>query len=312
MSDYYGYYGQNSADRAAYEAKQKTIAEEKDRRLLQDAKISSYGYNPKKVIYITKNGADWKTGYTIADKIVLYTENDLSFSVAQSYEDPIAEIMTAARGTIAGKIINGFAGVAEFSSIFTNTRLMTEYTGAKAWKNSSQIAFDLQFNFYMGMADAYDGKTEVYNPIAALANVFLPKVVSTLAIHGPGPSYVDILTKQGQASIDALKDTVNTFWETITTKYNAVGGQTDALAKELTSKRTGASDYISTNSAGNINIRIGNIYSFYNVLPIDFTFSFSKETDSNGFPIYGSCSIHCETFKMATTESIPQKPVNIP
>jgi len=294
-------------------AKQQAIVkqQEQDRRLAQDAKISSYGYNPKKVIYITKNEADWKTGYDINDKILLYSENDLSFSVAQTYEDPIAEIMAAARGTIAGKIVNGFAGVAEFSSIFTNTRLMTEYTGAKAWKNSSQISFDLQFNFYMGMADAYDGRTEVYNPIAALANIFLPKVVSTVAVHGPGPSYADILTKQGQASIDAIKDTVNTFWEKITKKFNAIGGQTDALTNELKSKATSASDYVSNNSAGNISIRIGNIYSFDNVLPIDFTFSFSKETDSKGFPIYGSCSIHCETFKMATTKSIPIKPVNI-
>jgi hypothetical protein len=296
---------------------------------------TDYNYNPNKIVTITKFSKSWSDGFFIPSNLQLYAENDINFSINQTYEDPFEEIMNAAKGTLIGSIAQGFAGLAEFSSLMTNTRIMTRFSNAKAWKSSSQISFDLQFSFFMGMTGEYNGLKEVYLPMMALAHVFLPTMKGPMQILGPGPSYASILALQGDQIFKNVTSEVDGFFQTIGKLATAVadkvkadisknktlittaGDAAQALLNGIvdntkTTIETPSSDmYMGKNNnvdnGGDISIRIGKIYSFDNVLPIDFSYSFSKETDDGGFPIYGTCSIHCETFKIGVANDLPYR-----
>jgi len=253
-------------------------------------------YNPNKLVVLTKGGSDWKLGYDIAPNIRLYLENDVSISVNQTYEDPLKEIMEAMKSTKLGKLAADFAGVAEIGTLISGTRLMTKYVGSKAWKTSSQLDFSLSFNFYMGMAGKWEGRTEVYNPIAALGNVFLPKVTSGITIAGPGPSYADILSTQAKS---ILKDLTGA---DITNFANLQSESTAAQKTEQSTVHKVMKEMMTKNA---VSVTIGKVYNFKSVLPMSFEYSFSKETDTEGYPISGSVNIKCETFQIGTSDDLP-------
>jgi hypothetical protein len=301
--------------------------------------MSDYDYslNDNKKVTITRGGADWKSGLYadptegIPSGLALYLENDFSLTMHQDYEDPLREISEAAKKTKLGSIINSIAGVGEAASLITNIRVQTEYTGAKAWKKSSQLSFDLAFSFYMGMAGVYDGRREVYLPISALAQIFLPKrKKDSVLIEGPGASYGELLSSMGKAVFLGMSPGLNTLVEQ-TKKENVgiglvtlVGMSTheqkialdtratnilsSALSKAASGASTGAdavqqSNYNDKTKSRFIGVKIGNLYNFSSILPINFSYSFSKETDDGGFPIYGNCSVHCETMLIATSDT---------
>jgi len=266
----------------------------------------SYSQNSNKIVTISKGTTDWKSSYAqepykIPDNLVLYMENDISFQLHQDYEDPIAEIAEAVKRTKLGKIVNGIMGVTEAAALATNVRAMTEYTGAKAWKSSSQITFDLQFSFFMGMTGEYSGLKEVYLPISALGAIFLPSIENGF-LRGPGPSYSDVLSSQAKHILLGLKPSLDKIFGLQIPSLNdvkeagiAAGKLNTDAEKELKSDKN------------NISIKIGNIYNFTSILPMNFTYSFSRETDSEGYPISGSCSINCETMLIGTSKILPPK-----
>jgi len=245
-------------------------------------------YNPNKIVKILDGKVDWKTASGIKDipeDLELYLENDLSVSVTNQYEDPIKEILEAAKDAnkFVSKVVDVAKLVNEVAGLIGNVRLTTKYTGAQAWTGSSPLSFNLSFNFYMGMADAWDGKTEVYLPIAALGRIFMATTAGGLFLKGPGPSYAAILTQMGQS-----------IWNNIT------GANPDANTEARAFEQSGV-DKVSGYVLGKIiSIQIGNIYKFNSVIPKNFSYSFSKETDANGYPISGSCSVTCETVYVAT------------
>lgn len=66
--------------------------------------------------------------------------------------------------------------------------------GFQVWKNSQPISTSLTFKFYMGMAGAYNGKTEVVDPIKCLMALSLPTVTTAGILVPPGPSILNLLT----------------------------------------------------------------------------------------------------------------------
>jgi hypothetical protein len=245
-------------------------------------------YNENKIVYILDGGKSWKTANDIKeipDALELYLENDLSVSVTNQYEDPIKEILEAAKDAnkFVSKVVDVAKLVNQVAGLIGNVRLTTKYTGAQAWTGSSPLSFNLSFNFYMGMADEWDGKTEVYLPIAALGRIFMATTVGGLFLKGPGPSYAAILTQMGQS-----------IWNNIT-------GSSPNPEQEASAFQKGGVEAVAGKVLGKIiSIQIGKIYKFNNVIPKNFSYSFSKETDAHGYPISGSCSVTCETVYVAT------------
>jgi hypothetical protein len=306
---------------------------------MSDLNSEAYVANSNKVVNITLKSQDWKdlaksNKIDIAKNLELYLEQDFSFDIHQDYEDPLAEIMAAAKGSLLGSVVNGLQGVVDLASLATNVKNITTLSGAKAWKGSSQVSFDLQFNFYMGMTGAYSGKTEVYNPIRALGYIFLPH--SNGFLTAPGPSYADLLSNQaktvlrgidpaikdlesfgvdvakalteaartavrpgsvfdwaGIAQQQVLRENRDKAWKVLKASIDETNNQVALTEKNLTSGNV-------------IAITIGKIYQFDSILPISFQYSFSKEMDSEGWPISGKCSIHCETMLIGTTDSIKE------
>jgi len=250
---------------------------------------STFTPNPNKVVNLKQGKGSWKDFEVnkiaqIHNNIQLYLENDISLDVKNEYEDPFKEIIEAAKKTKIGAAVTGvFQAINEVSAITTGVRLQTEYTGAKAWKGSSKIEFSLSFNFYMGSAGIWSGKEEVYNPIAALGKMFMPRRVTELGawadnglfIKGPGPSYVEILGKIGADLI--------TTW-----------AEPDAAA--LNTQRNKFENF-----PGIISITIGQLYNFNSVLPQSFSFSFSKDLDNKGYPISGTVTVALETVTTGTS-----------
>jgi hypothetical protein len=267
----------------------------------------SYSQNDNKIVTISKGTTDWKSAYStnpykIPSNLVLYMENDISFQLHQDYEDPISEIAEAVRRTKLGKIVNGIMGVTDAAALITNVRAMTKYTGAKAWKSSSQITFDLQFSFFMGMTGEYSGLKEVYLPISALGKIFLPSVQDGL-LRGPGPSYSDLLSTQAKNVLLGLKASIDTIFSL---QIPSLADVKEAGVKAGVLNAV-AENALKLDDKNNISIKIGNIYNFTSILPMNFTYSFSRETDSEGYPISGSCSINCETMLIGTSKILPSK-----
>jgi hypothetical protein len=250
---------------------------------------STFTPNANKVVNLKQGGLSWKevavnTIAQIDNKIQLYLENDISLDVKNEYEDPFKEIIEAAKKTKFGAAVTGvLQAVNEISAITSGVRLQTEYTGAKAWKGSSKIEFSLSFNFYMGSAGIWSGKEEVYNPIAALGKMFMPRrvteggkvITNGLFIKGPGPSYVEILGNIGA-------DLINTWASPDPTALNAQKAKFENLP-------------------GIISITIGQLYNFNSVLPQSFSFSFSKDLDNKGYPISGTVTVALETVTTGTS-----------
>jgi uncharacterized protein YqkB len=274
-------------------------------------RLADLGINTYRLVQISRSsdGKDisWKDQLgpnMIAKNLELILEDDISFTINNTYEDPIAEILNAAKKTKVGSMVQGFLGLANFSSLFTNTRIMTKFTAAKAWKTSSQLSFSLRFNFYMGMAGEYSGKTEVYNPIRALGYIFLPRVTSGIQILGPGPSYSSMISDQGKVVYDALQKTVDGW--AINFFGDDAAKQFDSIVNGIGNAVKGTLPSEDATGGGRIRLTVGknNVINFSKILPMDFTYSFSKDLDSDGFPISGSCTIACETLYLGHAGSI--------
>lgn len=246
--------------------------------------------NPNKIVKISKGKPaaenNWKSldGINrVNDAFQLYMENDITLSVNNDYEDPFKEIIEQAKKTKFGsKIVDAYNTGNELLNITSGIRLQTEYTGAEAWKGSSKIEFDLSFNFYMGSIGLWSGREEVYNPIAALGALFMPRKIGPL-VKGPGPSYAEVL---GNNVADLVQSLLNPNQDVASDRWkNQISALPDVIA-----------------------IDIGGIYSFESVIPKNFSFSFSKDLDDKGFPISGQASVHLETTTTGTsTRYLPRK-----
>jgi len=153
--------------------------------------------NRKVVIMVGENNV--MEGDNIASGVNLVLEQDFSLNLSSSFK-PLYSSGGNDLATFIGSITRDSGGPA-FSGQF-------KQFGAQIWQNTEPINFTMDFTFYRGMTEAYDAKTEVYEPMKALMKLPLPSEGGTVEVGGanvtnliaPGPSFLDVLGLSGQNS----------------------------------------------------------------------------------------------------------------
>lgn len=218
--------------------------------------------------------------------VPLYLEEDLSIQVTNTYEDPLQKLKDTIGSSGIGKAVtNVIDTVNTATAMTTGVRLTTRFSSPEAWLKTSKLKFSTKFSFAMGSNDLWSGKEEVYLPIKKLGEVCLPQLPANgILLKGPGPSYASMLQAMGRSLFSGV-----------------TGEQTSQLSEnEITNNEKGT-------SSGIIHIEIGDGKILKTrdqmpggVVPKDFSYTFSKEMDSNGYPISGTATIQWESFVIAT------------
>jgi hypothetical protein len=267
--------------------------------------------NPHKILTLRAGkgdngiGADWVTalaasrGIKAADyfapglESLLGMEGNTTFTLSTSAEikPALKDLLDNLQKTPLGKISEGIsmasglaAGVADANSadafvnslgLPPNVRYQTELSLLPAWNGQSEVKLEsLTFNFTMGMTGAWDARTEVYNPVVALAAANLP-VRNGAALKGPLPTPEYIL---------------GTVIKSLATSAGGAGGAFNverAVSSVLRNAEDAALSALYNGSWSGIwaaslgRIRLPDFYV------VNTSHSFSTETDEHGFPISG-------------------------
>jgi hypothetical protein len=262
-------------------------------------------YNQNKLVKIYIGGVPWNSvgESIIAPGLELYLENDFSPSFNNEWGNPMEDLMTAF-GKTAG-VVESIKNAGEMLGIIPpNVRWLTKFSNVQAWKKTSPISFNLRFNFFMGQAGVWEGRREVYNPIAVLARACLPKELSNGGfLQGPGLSFPEAMTYALSTQFAALKQAFGGNSSTTNDHVPTTGVSND------TTKASAASNFLEnqlTSAASKtVKVVVGSILSFKYCLAKNCTWNFSKEIDDQGFPISGSISIDFETYTVAIDKDIP-------
>ena len=152
-------------------------------------------------------GLEGNTTFTIS------TSNETTPALAKAMEKmkktPIGKLGQGAMA--AGRMVGGVAasttdaedtaadqgptraGFLESLGLPGNVRYQTDLSLLPAWQGTSPVKLEsITFNFQMGMAGDWDARTEVYNPVIALAAANLPRREGA-RLYGPLPSQEFVL-----------------------------------------------------------------------------------------------------------------------
>jgi hypothetical protein len=207
-----------------------------------------------------------------------------------------------------------------------NVRYQTRLANVPAWGGTSVVKLSsFTFKFYMGMADEWDARTEVYNPVVALYSMSLPSGGAGY-LRGPLPSTAYVYGSIGAAMAGTV---VNQFNESAKnsgvfykTKY--VAGSADDQREADKSFREAKAEQVAydfektitrmvdkfektmfsmiSGWGGLIALTVGR-FVFPAMIVKDTSMRFSRDTDEHGFPIWGEVTWSgCESIMVATKE----------
>ena len=264
----------------------------------------------------------------------LYLEDDISFSATNTYEDPLQKIKEVMNSSPLGETINGLSALAGVAMAATGFRLQTRFSALEAWTQSSKLSFSTKFKFNIGSIGVYSGLVEVYTPIVQLGAICLPWADGAI-MKGPGPSFTALMTAFGKDFMNTFTgkaSEIKTAADDASKKASAAqttsgdggseGGTNQLTKTEIDAKITKATKEteklttptpettsVNENSLSGrmIHFRIGPKGRLFDskqypggFIPKDFSYTFSKELDSKGYPISGFVSISWQSFVMAT------------
>jgi len=309
---------------------------------ISGAVSSSRTTNPNRIVNLWFAGTRWKDLVPgIAPGVELFLEEEFKLSAENTYENPVKKLMEAlknaaekatdAAGEVADglkesagpavatavgggvKILQGIqkiAGASKAIQMATGMKLQTKFTSPLAWASTSTLKFSTSFKFYMGMAGAYSGRSEVMRPIQALAYICMPQMYGGgLVMYGPGPSFAQSIQAMASTIISGVASGLKgenpqeaSLAQAEVNRLNSAAGigkngevDTDIEAKQATQV---------DGTTRMIKMSVGHIFDSAQtggtLLPTNFSSSYSKEVDSEGYPINGSVTIEWITYTVAT------------
>lgn len=123
----------------------------------------------------------------IASGLKLTLDEDINLQLSTNYEQVYSGQGNLLVDTI-GSLSRRYAGIG-FSSQF-------KQFGLQVFKSVQPVAFTINLSFWMGMAEAFSGRTEVVNPMRKLINLSLPREVGdTGNLELPGPTLIDLISE---------------------------------------------------------------------------------------------------------------------
>jgi hypothetical protein len=120
----------------------------------------------------------------IADGLKLTLDEDVNLQLSTNYE-PLYSGGGNLGLDVLGKIsqeVTGIGGSSQFKQF-----------GFQVWKGTQPVVFTINLSFYLGMANAFSGRTEVVNPMRKLINLTLPSEGGVAgSLVAPGPSLLEL------------------------------------------------------------------------------------------------------------------------
>lgn len=145
-----------------------------------------------KQVRIYRDGQDIMNNDDIASGLKLTLEEEATINLSANF----GTLFSGDSGDLAAL----FSGVAR--DLGFNASAQFKEFGFQFFKNSDPAVINLNLNFYLGKADAFDGFSEVVAPMRALGNLCLPQeggVANTLIL--PGPSLFALLKDNTEVNI---------------------------------------------------------------------------------------------------------------
>lgn len=182
-----------------------------------------------------------------------------------------------------------------------NVRYQTSLMYLPAWDETKAVGIEsFSFDFHIGMAGAWDARTEVYNPVIALMTINVPYKSGSTRLHGPLPSRAYVYGHLGErlsgiatrvardtlAGADAANSDEDRY--SFEQQFDRELGGIEQSMKNLVMGYRG----IATMEIGRIKLPPFSVG--------DTSYTFSTETDDNGFPIHGTITWNkIETIEVA-------------
>lgn len=232
------------------------------------------------VSYLSKN-ADTVFKYgNDYEEIPMYLGEDLNVRTSSQYSRPFQSmqesaanlgLMVQTAGAITQRVGQSidFGFLERAGSSLSNTTFQSEHSAFQLWKFSDPISFSFTVKFFLGIADIYDAKIEVYYPTLRLMSLVLPSIragrrsgIGQIAnMVAPGPTVADFLDQ----AFEGRSITGNSY-----------------------------------------SIYIGKTLRLNDIIIKEVDSTFSHEVDERGFPIYSVVRISIETQRVGTTNIIEE------
>ncbi len=205
-----------------------------------------------------------------------------------------------------------------------NVRYQTKLSNLPAWNGTTPVQLSsFTFRFYMGMANAWDARTEVYNPAVALYSMCLPSGGAGY-LRGPLPSTAYIYGSIGAAMAGAVSGQFNESAANSGVFYKAkyTAGSKEDWRESDKAQREAKAEQIAYNFektitglvdkfekslltmisgwGGLISMAVGR-FNFPAMTVKTTSMRFSRDVDEHGFPIWGEVTWSgCEAIMVAT------------
>lgn len=243
-------------------------------------------YVPKgKRIHLINDGESYlaKAPYQYVDyqEIPMFLGEDLSIKTSSQYAQPFQSMQEKAfdiglavqtAGAVVEQVTEGTSleGLRSGARSLRQTTFQNQNSAFQIWKYSDPVSFSFTVKFFLGIADIYNARLEVYYPTLRLMEIVLPEVYNAnqssfgrlWSMKAPGPDMKDFLD------------------------------QTTSSSGPSSSTGLGYSIYI------------GRTVRLPDIIIKDVESTFSHEVDTLGYPIHSTVRMTIETQRVGTTNMI--------
>ena len=252
-----------------------------------------------------------KKEWDVNENIQLLLTDNKGLNSASSPENPLKSLSNVGnKKSMIGKVFSIATGVASAYSALNSTG--TESTsgsfypwvaGITAWNGGQKIKLNYKFDFAMGQYGLWNAKEEVVKPIMNLMAPTIPQYMNPTMIYGSYPNSWKLIADFLKSVVDAISGGENfldengqkTTYNTNAINFGEGGLQDLAILME---------DIILTNySKFTYNITCGNMFTYFDMLPISSKVEWSNEVDQNGYPIAGTITLDFEGLMPITLSS---------
>lgn len=241
-----------------------------------------------------------------AVKLVM-TENK-PIRIDNGKEEPLKKLTSAMtdKSTLVGKIGTLLTGVASGVSALraslsdtsnTSGSFNPWFTNIHTWKSGQSINVTTTFEFAMGQYGLWNAKEEVVKPIINLLAPCLPQYMNSMMQYGAFPNtmllIVDMIkslfSSEGEDSVGEFEFEKNGTPATTDDDSKSEGSLSQSEIDNLAEKIE--SFVLRKYKQYTYDIKYGNTFTFYKMLPVSANPNFSNEFDQYGYPISGSIEV---------------------
>ena len=268
--------------------------------------------------------------WNVDDRIKLLMTDNKAIKIQNTADTPLSALGSGntKSNSVISKIGKAFMGIAEGISALSSDDETTSgsfnpwIANVKAWGGGSKMNLQCSFDFTMGQYGLWSAKEEVVKPILNLMAPILPQYMNSFMQYGAFPNTLQLLTS-------LIKDALSAWRNSKVTKNgnpnnnSGTGSSTNTNSTEETPIDSEPVQ-VSTNDIQNLaqtlenflldeykkytyDIKFGNTFTFYKMLPISASPKFSNEVDDEGYPISGSIEISYEGLMPVTLASATEE-----